>query len=334
MSIPVFSRPIDRRALLAGLSAAAFVPFARPAVAQAAAPTIWGMPASPSVVLARAAAILDPSASGPADFKVWRTDDQMRAGVVSGSMDLFAAPSYAVANLRSKGAGVRLVNVLTWGLLSVMTARGAEIVRPEDLAGKTVLVAFKNDAPDLLFRLILKWAGLDPDRDVTLSYAGTSAEVVPLFLAGKADIAVLPEPAASAAEIKARKAGIEVRRALDVTDLYNAHTGRTAGIPQAGLAVTDAFLDAHGDVVAALEAACVTAGAWVRDNPKQAGALGAEALGLPAPIVEASLPRFRLAVTSAADAHSDLELYFDNLMSLNPGVVGGKLPEDAYYWGG
>lgn len=325
----------DRRSVLGALAGVLVLAGARPL---RAAPvdrlTVWGMPASPSVVLARAVASGALAAyAGAVDFKIWKTADQMRAGVVSGDMALFAAPSYAAANLFNRGGGVRLVNVLTWGLLYVLTARGASVGRLEDLAGKTVLLAARNDAPDLLTRLVLGWAGLDPDKDVTLLYAGTSAEAVPLFLAGKADIAILPEPAATAAEKRAARDGLEIRRAIDVTEAYAAHTGRPAGIPQAGLCVTESFLAAHPDVVAGLHAACLDAGAWVAAHAAEAGALGAEPLGLPAAVIEASLPRFRLAVRSAAEARADLELYFRNLMTLSPGIVGGRLPDAAFYWG-
>lgn len=296
--------------------------------------TVWGMPASPSVVLARAVAsgALAPLVE-EARFDVWRTPDQMRAGVVSGDMALFAAPTYSAANLFNRGAGIRLVNVLTWGLLYVVAGPGVTVTSLADLAGRKVLVAARNDAPDLLTRLVLGWAGLDPERDVSLTYAGTSAEVVPLFLAGQADIAILPEPAASAALMRAGQAGITVTRALDVTGIYAAHTGRAAGIPQAGLAVTERFLGDHSDVVAALHEACVAAAGWVAAEPAAAAALVAGQLNLPAPIVEASLPNFRLEVASAAQARSDLELYFRNLMTLSPDIVAGRLPEPDFYWG-
>lgn len=296
--------------------------------------TVWGMPASPSVVLARAVASgALSSLVGDARFDVWRTADQMRAGVVSGDIALFAAPSYAAANLFNRGAGVRLVNVLTWGLLYIFAGQGVRLERIEDLKGKTLLVGAKNDAPDLLTRFVLKAAGLEPDRDLTLSYVGTSAEAVPLLLAGKADAAVLPEPAASAAEIKAKQAGVVVTRALDVTELYAAQSGRPVGIPQAGLAVTEGFLNAHPDIVAALHAAAVEAASWVAVHPKDAATLIADPLKLPVPIIEASLPRFRLKVASARDARADLEAYFEALMTLSPDIVAGRLPEPAFYWG-
>lgn len=335
MTASASSAGVSRRRFLEGLAALAGLA-ALPARAGALEGlTVWGMPASPSVVLARAVASgALAGLAGDARFDVWRTADQMRAGVVSGDIALFAAPTYAAANLFNRGAGVRLVNVLTWGLLYVFAGQGVRLERIEDLKGKTLLVGAKNDAPDLLTRFVLKAAGLEPGRDVTLSYVGTSAEAVPLLLAGKADAAVLPEPAASAAEIKAKQAGIAVNRALDVTELYAAHGGRAAGIPQAGLAVTEAFLEAHPEVVAALHVASTEAAGWVGQHPEEAAVLIADPIKLPAPIVEASLPRFRLKVTSARDAKADLEAYFQALMTLSPDIVAGRLPEPAFYWGG
>lgn len=324
---------LSRRHFLECLAAASFVALPARAASHDHL-TIWGMPASPSVVLARAVASgALASLVEDAKFDVWRTADQMRAGVVSGDIALFASPTYAAANLFNRGAGVRLVNVLTWGLLYIFAGQGVRLEKLADLKGKTLLVGAKNDAPDLLTRFVLRSAGLDPEKDLTLSYVGTSAEAVPLLLAGKADAAVLPEPAASAAEIKAKQAGVSVTRALDVTELYAAQSGRPLGIPQAGLAVTEKFLAAHPEIVAALHAASVEAAAWVGQNLKAAAALIADPLKLPAPIVEASLPRFRLKVASAMEAKADLEAYFQALMTLSPDIVAGRLPEPAFYWG-
>ena len=231
--------------------------------------TIWGIPASPSAVFARAVAsgALETVAPG-ARFDVWKSTDQMRAGIATGAFKLFATSTYAAANFFNRGAGTRMVNVVTWGVLYVM-ARDQGITKIEDLAGKHVLLSNKNEAPDLIFRLVLKWAGIDPDKDVTLDYVGSPNEAVPLYLAGRGDVAVLHEPAATAALIKAKQMGIPLFRAFDVTEVYGKHTGRGPKIPQVGLAVSEAFLDAHPEVVRAAHDACVAAGAWVLANPER-----------------------------------------------------------------
>jgi NitT/TauT family transport system substrate-binding protein len=100
-----------------------------------------------------------------------------------------------------------------------------------------------------------------------------------------------------------------------------------------GLAVSAKFLDAAPEVVAAAHVACVEAGSWANAHPDEAGAATGPVLGLPAPVVAASLPHVRLDVVSARQAQQDIELYLQNLMELSPGIVGGKLPDADFYWG-
>ena len=324
---------LNRRALLgglAGLGASALVP----SFARAAEPlTLWGIPASPSAVFARAVGDPGLQAVAPgARFDIWKSTDQMRAGIASGAFELFATSTYAAANFYNRGAGTRMVNVITWGVLYVM-ARDESVTRIEDLAGKKVLLSNRHEAPDLLFRMVLRWSGLDPDKDVDLDYVGNPGEAVPLFLAGRGDVAVMHEPAATAALLKAGQEGIPLFRALDVTEVYGAHTGRGPRIPQVGLAVSEAYLEAHPEIVAAAHAACVAAGGAVLADPEEAARDTAPLLGLPAPIVAQSLPFVHLDVVSARDAKDDIALYFENLMALDPGIVGGKVPDDAFFWG-
>jgi NitT/TauT family transport system substrate-binding protein len=295
--------------------------------------TVSGMPSIPSVVLAHmvehgglAAAVRTPV------FEIWRHADQMRTGVLSGKMTVFGAPSYAAANLFNRGVPLRQVNILTWGLVYVLS-RDDGVRRLEDLAGKHVIVPLRNDAPDLIFRLVLRRAGMDPDKDIRLQYVGAATEAVQLLLAGRADCALASEPAGTAAEMRAAAAGVAVHRAVDLTEAYAAATGRPARIPQAGLVVTEDFVQAHPEVVTALHAGCVASARWVLAHPQEAGRLGAAHLSLAADIVERALPRFRLAVTSAAEARADLEGYFTDLMDMSPNIVGGKLPAARFYWG-
>ena len=330
---------VDRRSLLkwaAGLAVAG-APFSLGGLSANAASggslTLWGIPASPSAVFARAVASGALEGIAPdLRFDVWKSTDQMRAGIASGDFKLFATSTYAAANFFNRGAGTVMLNVVTWGVLYVM-ARDEGITRIEDLAGKRVLLSNKNEAPDLLFRLVLMWAGLDPDKDVTLDYVGSPGEAVPLYLSGRGDVAVLHEPASTAALFRAKKAGVPLYRAIDITKVYGAHTGRGPRIPQVGLAVNPAFLEEKPEVVAAVHQACVEAGEWTKGNWNAAGKLAAQSLPLPAPVIAQSLPYVHLDVQSAKEARADIELYFEHLMSLDPGIVGGRKPTPDFYWG-
>jgi NitT/TauT family transport system substrate-binding protein len=322
---------VNRREVVCGLAALPMLDLTRAFAAQPL--TLWGIPATPSALFVRAVTSerLQQIAPGTR-FQLWKSTDQMRAGIASGQFRLFATSTYAAANFFNRGAGTRMLNVVTWGVLYVM-ARDPAIRSVTDLAGRSILLSNKNEAPDLLFRLVLRWAGLDPDRDVRCEYVGSPGEAVPLFLAGRSDVAVLHEPAATTALLRARQEGRPLYRVLDIAELYGRHTGRGARIPQVGLAVSADLLDTQPEIVAAVQATCVEASNWIAAHPGEAAELAAPALGLPAEVIAASLPHVRLDVVAARQARDDIEMYFKNLMELDPGIVGGRLPAPAFYAG-
>ncbi|EME68535.1 ABC-type sulfonate transport system periplasmic component [Paramagnetospirillum caucaseum] len=326
----------SRRAVLGGLGGlgvAGLLPSAGRAAPLLDSLTIAGMPATPSVVLAH---MVESDALaghvGKARLKLWRTPDQVRAGVVSGEMKVFGIPAYSCANLKNRGAPVRMLNIMTWGLLYVMS-RDPSITRIEDLAGRTILQSFRGDAPDLVFRQILRKLGMNADKDVTLNYVATPTEAGQLFLAGKADVAILQEPMATAIQMRGMQAGISVHRVLDLTEIYGKVNNRKAGIPQAGLGVSEELIQQRPELVRAIHQSCVASARWVGNNPASAGRLGTDYLDLPGPIIERSLPHFRLGVVSAAESRAEMEAFFGDLLEMSPDILGGKLPEGGFYWG-
>lgn len=330
------ARRLSRRTIVAGL-AAATTAFAS---GRAGATTprldrlvIAGMPATPTVLLARAiaAGALAPYADAPT-LRVWRTLDELRAGVRTGSFDFVALPTDACASLFNGGAPIRLVDVLAWGLLYLL-GRDPAVERVDQLAGRRVTVAFRGEAPDLILRLVLRRLGLDPDRDVTLDYVATPAETARRFLAGETDLAAVPEPVATAVLLRAAQSGPPARRIADLTAVYGNLTGRPRGLPKAGLAASEALVQSRPELVAAMHAACAAAADWVRSDPAAAGRLGSEPLALPAAVIEGSLPYFRLDVVTAAAAKHDLEQYFADLTAVAPEVLGGPPPPAGFYWG-
>ncbi|MDC7788543.1 ABC transporter substrate-binding protein [Rhodoplanes sp. TEM] len=334
---------VSRRAAVTGLAAvASMLAVGRSGASDPAAPAaarldrlvIAGMPATPTVLLARgiAAGTLAPHVAAPA-LKVWRTLDELRAGVRTGAYDLVALPTDAAASLFNAGAPIRLVGVLAWGLLFLI-GRDPAVTGVEALAGRRVTVAFRGEAPDLILRLVLRRLGLDPDRDVVLDYVATPAETARKLLAGETDLAAVPEPVATAVLMRAAQSDRPMRRIADLTAVYGALTGRTRGLPKAGLAASEALLQARPELVAAVHAACGAAVDWVRADPAAAGRLGSEPLALPAAVVEASLPHFRLDVVTAAAARDDIERYYADLVGVAPNVLGGAPPPARFYWGG
>lgn len=323
-----------RREFLAAAAAAALLGRARPAAA-APAPlpelVLHGPPAGPSIIAAQAvesgalAAVAE-----RVSFRVWKTPDEMRAGFASGKWAASIVPTYAAANLYNRGLTVRLVNVMTEGLLYVIATNPA-LTSLAALRGRALVLPFKNDMPDHVLHKLAAAGGLTLGGDIAVEYAGTPVEAIQLLLAGRGDAALVPEPAATAAVVHGMRAGKKVHRAIDVQKAWAEAFGGPAAIPQAGLAVSQGFASAAGERLAVLHAALVDAAVWVNANPASAARVAVAYLDLPAPVLERSIPFSNLRVTAATERKPALDAFFGMLAERSPAIVGGKLPDAGLY---
>lgn len=329
-----FSPAISRRNLLAGASAALALSRVFPAIADAPRLpklTIWGPPAGPSVTLIHAivSGLLKPLAD-TVSFRSWRSPDELRAGLTSQTMDVFILPTQTAANLYNRGLGVRLLNVLTDGLLHMVSADKGLTSIPS-LKGRSVSVPFRNDTPEVIFRRLLQLHGLDPEKDLSVSFSGTAVEAVQLLVTGRADAALLPEPTATLALSSSGVITRDLFRTIDIQRAWDEATGLGAKLPQAGIGVTERFLASHGGVVEALHAGLVVAAASANTDPVRAAADSAQELWVPAAIIEKSIPFSNLVATRARDARPALEAVFRSVAEFDDKIIGGKLPPADFY---
>ena len=75
----------------------------------------YGAPAMPSVTIAVAAAQGKLAKQADVALEIWRSPDQLRAGVASGQFKVMMSPSNVGVNLRNQGQQVGMVNILTNG---------------------------------------------------------------------------------------------------------------------------------------------------------------------------------------------------------------------------
>ncbi|MGE0338917.1 MAG: ABC transporter substrate-binding protein [Xanthobacteraceae bacterium] len=320
---------LNRRSFLAGVSAASVIPLHK---ATAETPlTLWGPPAAPSVVLAQAVASGALKGLNTAvAFKVWRTPDEMRAGLSSGTMQAVIVPTNVAANLYNRGLGVHLVNAMTRGLLYIVAKE--EVKSLKDLASKKVAVPFRSDMPDFIMRRLLARAGMKIGTDIHIDYAGTPPEAMQMLVAGRFDAALLSEPGATAAILRAKLGLTHFTRAIDCQKEWAQVVGGNGFIPQAGLAVTRAFIDRFGATgLRTLQAALQEAVQYVIAHPLRASVASASEFGMMSPIVAEAIPHSNLAALPASSIRADLEKFFTILSEDDPRIIGGKLPDAAFY---
>lgn len=323
-----------RRRVLAGLAAAGIgltLPLA-PVLARGRQLTASTPPGLPGIVLSR---LLNDNRVAEQlaghDLRTWRDPDQFRTWFADGQVGLSASPSNVAANLHNRGLPLVLLNIHIWGTLGLL-ASGAPVSRIEDLVGRHVGVPWRGDMPDLVFRYLLREAGMETGKDLRVTWLSGPFEAVQMFAARRFDAVVLPEPLRSAARFQARQLGMDISE-LPLGEEWARLTDGPSALPQAGLVCRRDLPEQAPELVSAIQAACDDAVAWMVDNPAAAAAIGAERDRIPARVLETAIGNTRLEFQSATDARPALEDFFGRLSELDAGFIGGGLPSGAFYGG-
>lgn len=261
-----------------------------------------------------------------------RTIDILRAQAITGEVHFAAMPTYVAANLYNRGVNLRLVNVTVWGSLYIVGEAGAPVKCLTDLKGQRLLIPFRGDAPDLIFRYLAAGKGIDIAKDLRVEYVPSPMEAAVLLATGRARFAVLSEPAATSALFQARQEGRNLERLITLRKVWGEVTGKADRIPQAGIVALPAMAGRE-NLIRAFSEAYSRAVAWAVANPDEMGVLAEKGIeGLRAPAASMSLRFSELRAVPAAEVRKEIEFYLTRLKELAPDIIGGKLPDAGFYW--
>jgi NitT/TauT family transport system substrate-binding protein len=185
-----------------------------------------------------------------------------------------------------------------------------------------------------MFQYIAKKEGLDPQKDFKLRYATDPTQAAQLLLSGQVDNAVLSEALATAAILQSKSTDKPLLKALAFDKAWAQAAGDAALSPIAGTVATASVMD-KPEVVAAFEREYKAALEWMLADPEAAGKLietELPELGLKAAVMTASLKSITWKYTPAVEARTSLEAFYQALSELSPEVVGGRLPDDGFYY--
>ncbi|MBY6200177.1 hypothetical protein KUV65_02300 [Maritalea mobilis] len=262
-------------------------------------------------------------------FSLWRTGDEMRANLVSGDVPVTVVPTQGGGSLYNRGFGVQLVCTLTDGHCGLV-ARDVENPQVPDLRGLRVVVPAFNDFTGHMMRLALAHHGVGLD-ELELIPATTQMEAGQVFLAGRADAALLAEPGASAVLARGAADGQTLYRGRQMRDELGEITGLRASLPQAALAIRSDFAADHPGLAEALYEGLFAAATSLNADPATAAANAAPRLDRPAPILETAIPYCNITAIRASEARPVIEALYQALLDADPGILNNAMPDDGFY---
>ena len=262
------------------------------------------------------------------DLQLYGTADEIVPGLIKGELDMAAIPANLAAALyqKTKG-GIQVMAVNTLGVLYVVE-KGDTVHSMADLAGRTILSTGKGTTPEYLLRYLLEKNGLDPDKDVKIQYCSEATEVTAQMAAAQKDaIAVLPQPYVTTAGMK----DPSLRVALDLTAEWDkvSDSQLVTGVT----VVRTQYAQEHPDVVEAfLQEYAQSVRTANTDLDRTAALCEQQGVVAKAAIAKKALPACNIVCRTGDEMQKDVSAYLSVLCAADPAAVGGKLPDEGFYW--
>ncbi|MCH4886054.1 ABC transporter substrate-binding protein [Acidaminobacter sp. JC074] len=260
------------------------------------------------------------------EFDIVGAPDQIIGQIVQGNVDIAAVPSNMGAILDVKTEGkIQVLAVNTLGVLYIVE-NGDTVNSLEDLKGKTVLGSGKGASPEYIINYLLAENGLT--EDVTVEYAVEHSEVAAKVTTGDAPIVLLPQPFVTSVTL-----GSETNRiAVDLTAEWEKATDGLM-LPMGAIVVNKAYAEENPQVIEKFMEEYKASVDFVNANPADAGVL-VEKFGIipKAALATKAIPNCNITLIPAQEAKESLQAFYEILHGFNPKAVGGKLPEDAFYY--
>ncbi|MGO5075508.1 ABC transporter substrate-binding protein [Clostridium sporogenes] len=264
------------------------------------------------------------------DISLFDAPDQIVSKVVNGEVDAAAVPSNLASVLYNKTKGqVQLVGINTLGVLYIVE-NGDTVKNIKDLKGETIYATGKGATPEFILNYILKKNGLDPDKDVKIEYKAQHNDLATLVASKKAKIAVLPEPFVTISKTKNKDLKVQ----LDLTKEWGKVSGE-GKLTMGALVFKKDFIDKRGKDVENFINNYKKSVEFVNNNKEEASKLMEKNEIVPkAKIAEMAIPKCNIVFMDSKDSKDSLEKFYNILKENDPKSIGGKLPDENFYYKG
>lgn len=274
--------------------------------------------------------LMSDSENGETDGKytvnIYGTADEIVPLIVSGDVDIANVPCNLASILYKKTEGkISVLGVNTLGVLYIVET-SESINSVNDLKGKTIYSTGKGTTPEYVLNHILRSNGIDPEKDVTIEFKSEATEVAAMLENAQDAVAVLPQPYVTVAMTKNDK----IRIALDLTEEWENIEG--SSLVTGVTIVRNEFLNENADSVAVFLEEYAKSVEYVNSDIDGAAALVGKYDIVAEGVAKKALPYCNIVSLTEEDMKTSISKYLEVLFESDPTSIGGKLPDEAFYY--
>ena len=262
------------------------------------------------------------------DFTIAASPDEIVPMVVQDKLDIAAVPANLAATLYQKtDKDVSVLAVNTLGVL-YLVENGDSVKSVEDLKGKTIYACGKGANPDYALNCVLKANGIDPEKDVTVEFKSEHAEVVSALVQDQTAVGLLPQPFVTTALMKNDK----LKVALDLNKLWEDSMDDGSKLVTGVVIANNEFVQDHSDKVNDFMDAYKESVDFVNSDTEAAAQIIGDHDIIAKEVAQKAIPDCSIVFIEGDEMKTMLSGYLATLDDQNPEIIGGQLPDDAFYY--
>lgn len=265
------------------------------------------------------------------------SSDEITMNVANGNADIALLPTNAAANLYNKGVDIKIVSSNTWGML-YMVSNNDDFFSMDDLnilKGEVIGVIGKNQVPDLVFKYILNSYNIQyvesdtkVEDKVSIKYISDGPSMIPLLKNNMLEFGILAEPALTNSLTKANVSVI-----LDLQEEWKKCNNSIDSYPQASLTVKASLLKDNNEFIKEFLNQIDLSSKWVLDNTDKLQTILSQ-YGSTSSITYTKeiIERCNIKLVTGEVMINAVDDFLKALHSVIPNVIGGKLPDEQFYY--
>ena len=262
----------------------------------------------------------------------------IKAAVMSGEADVAIMPTNMASILYNQGIEIQLVGTNSYGLLYMLSNTFTkEAFSLETLKGQVLNTVGQGGTPEIVLKKVLEGANIPYEESdtpvegkVAIKYHAEGTTIIGGLKQGTIHFAVLGEPAVSTA---LQKVGGSLEIVCDLQQEWKTAANTDASYPQTALVAKKSLIQSDPTLVKLIAQ-------YTLDGSK---ALQADAAPYIAELKErqATVPdtfgaegvaRTNILPAFGQNAKADVESYLSILKDFKAPLIGGKLPDDDFYY--
>lgn len=262
-------------------------------------------------------------------------EDAIAVKLSNGTYDIAIMPTNKASILYNVDNNVRVLAISVTNVLYLLQ-NGDQIEKVENdpiatfknLQGKTIVSAGHSKTPQAVFDYLLQANGVSAN----VLYQSDATVAQSLFKTNKHSIALLPQPAATAAITGNEHGGKEL---INLNDVWKATVGDTADIITGVVVTTQDFIDKYTAKLTSFLNDFNDSVTYMKnaDNIDNASQYIVDMGIVPAlPIAKKALPNCGLSYIIGGDMKDKITAYLTVIKSQNPSLIGTELPKAEFYY--